>query len=111
MDANMGAFGEIVLELIPQLGRLVFDVPLHVLVAWAEVALLGASGFLVAPHANNHAGKMMLFQNLLEGVFLERAATFDASGFAVGESDAALEHFLVFADEQLEFPLLYHLVA
>ena len=102
---------EIGLELVPQLRRLVLDVPFHVLVARAEVTFLGAGRFLVAAHADDDAGVMVLVEHLLERVLLQRAAALDARGLAVRISRAALEHLLVLADDELEFPLLHELVA
>ena len=96
---------EIRLELVPQLRRLVLDVPLHVLVARAEVALLGAGGFLVAPHADDDAIEPMLVEHGLEGVLLERAAALNPGGLAVGEGAAFAQHLLVLADDELEVPV------
>jgi len=48
---------------------------------------------------------------LLEGVLLQRAATFDPGGLAIGIGDSAGEHGLVFAHHQLQFPFLYQLIA
>ena len=55
MNADVRARGEVGFELIPQLRRLVFDVPFHVLVARTEVAFLGARGFFVAPDTDEVA--------------------------------------------------------
>ena len=83
MDADVRARLEVGLELVPQLRRLVLDVPFHVLVARAEVAFLGAGRFLVAADADDDAGEVVLVEHRLEGVLLERAAALDAGGLAV----------------------------
>lgn len=54
---------------------------------------------------------MMPGEHLLERVLLQGAATFHARGLAVGKGDATLEHLLVFADNQLELPVLHQLIA
>ena len=76
-------FSKSVLNWSHSSGRLVLDVPLHVLVARAEIAFLGAGRFLVAAHADDHAGEMVLVEHLLERVLLQRAAALDAGGLAV----------------------------
>src|SRR5258706_6740614 len=111
MDANVRPFGEIGFELVPQLRRLVFDVPLHVLVARAEITLLGAGWFLIAAHSDDDAREVVFVQDLLKAVLFKRAAAFDARGFAVWISDAALERRFIFADNQFQFPFLYQAVA
>src|SRR6185369_2542028 len=78
MDADVGPFFEIGLELVPQFRRLVFDVPFYVFVTWTEVTFLGARRFFVAAHPDNDPREMMLFEDLLQTVFLEGAATFDS---------------------------------
>ena len=83
MDADVRAGLEVGLELVPELRRLIRDVPFHVAVARGEVALLRARGLLVAPHADDHAGVAVCsIEHVLEGVLLERAAAVDARGFA-----------------------------
>src|SRR6266853_1216975 len=91
MDADVGAFLEIGLKLVPKLGWLVFDVPFHVSVARADVAFLGARRLFVAAHANDDAGEAVLFEHGFEAVFFQRAAALDAGGLAVGVGDTALE--------------------
>src|SRR6267142_385773 len=103
----MSAFCKIRFELVPQLRRLVLDVPLHVLVARAEIAFLGPRRLLIAAHSDDDTGEVVLVEDLLKAVLLKRAAAFDPRGFAVWISDAALEHHFVFADDQFQFPFLY----
>ena len=83
VNADVGARLEVRLELVPQLGRLVLDVPFHVLVARAEVAFLGPGRFLVAADADDDAVVVVLVEHRLEGVLLQDAAALDARGFAV----------------------------
>ena len=52
----MGARGKIGLELVPELGRLVTDIPDIILVAGLEIPLLGTTPLLVGPDAYNNAG-------------------------------------------------------
>jgi hypothetical protein len=111
VNADVGAWLEIGLELVPQFRRLVFHVPLHVLVPRTEIALLGAGRLLVASDADNHAGELVLVQHRLERVFFQSAATFDPGGRAVGVGDPLFQHRLVLADNQLQLPLLNELVA
>ena len=54
---------------------------------------------------------MMFFKHRFESIFLQRPAAFDARGFAVRIGDAALEHVLVFADDELKVPLLNEPIA
>ena len=70
MDANVGAFFEIGLELVPKFWRLVLNVPFHVFVARAEIAFLGAGGFFIAANTDNDAGEMMLFEDMFQAVLL-----------------------------------------
>src|ERR1035437_5346426 len=91
VNADMSPRLEVRLELVPQLRRLVLDVPFHVLVPRAEVAFLGPGGFLVAAYADNHASKVVLVENRLQGVLFQRAAALDARRFATGIGAARLE--------------------
>jgi len=101
----VGARLEVGLELVPELGRLILDVPLHVLVARAEVALFGAGWFLVTADADDNAGVVVLVEHRLEGVLLEDAAALDARGLAVRVGPFGLERLFVLADDELEVPL------
>ena len=56
VHAHVRAGREVGLEVAPQLGRLVVDVPVVLDVARREVALLGARALLVGAHADDHAG-------------------------------------------------------
>src|ERR1035437_3656150 len=105
MYPDVCALFEIRFELVPQLRRLVRDVPFHVLVPQTEVTLFGARRLFIAPHADDDAGEMMLVEHLPERVFFQRAAAFDAGGFAVRIGAAGFERRLVSADNQFELPL------
>ena len=56
VDAHVRARREVGLELVPELGRLIADVPVVVLVARREVALLRAAALLVGARADDDAG-------------------------------------------------------
>ena len=60
MDAYMGILVEVRLELVPKLRGLILDIPLHVFVAWAKVALFRPSRLLVSTHTHDDSGVMML---------------------------------------------------
>src|SRR5262249_6065621 len=60
MDAQVGAFRQVGIELVPELRRLVLEVPMAGVAARAEHALLGARGFLVAADARDDAGEAVL---------------------------------------------------
>ena len=98
----MRAFGERRLELVPQLRRLLAEVPVAVLVARREVALLGARAFLIGPHAENDAGIALFGQQVLEPVRFERRTALDA---AQGVVHALGQGVLVLADDQVQPPL------
>ena len=70
------------------LRRLIFHVPFHVFVARTEITFLGARGFFIASHADNHTGEIVFIQHGLEAVLFQGAAAFDACGFAVRKGDA-----------------------
>src|SRR5436305_3475727 len=54
MHPHVGAGGEVGLELVPELGRLIAHVPEVVLVARGEVALLGTAPLLVGAGPHDH---------------------------------------------------------
>ena len=54
VDPDVGARGEICLELVPEFGRLVAYVPVVVYRAWREVALLGPAALLIRPGPSAH---------------------------------------------------------
>ena len=86
---------ELRLELVPQFGRLVLHIPLHVPVARAEVAFFGPGGFFVASDADDDARKMVLLDDRLERVLLQRAAALDPCRLATGVGAARLERRFV----------------
>src|ERR1035437_2794556 len=111
VNADMCPWLKVRLELVPQLRRLVLEVPFHILVARAEIAFLGPRWFLVAADADNHAGEVVLQQHGLERVLLQRAAALDAGRLAVGKGAAAPERLIVPAYDELELPFPAELVA
>src|ERR1051326_3416624 len=65
MNADVRSLLEISLELVPQLRRLVFDVPFHIFVAGTEITLFRAGRFFVASDADNDTGEVMLVEDML----------------------------------------------
>src|SRR6476659_2435547 len=63
MNSNVSDFLEIGVKLVPELWRLILDIPFYVFVARAEIAFLGTSRFFIAAHADDHSGEVVLFQN------------------------------------------------
>src|SRR5690606_15290336 len=61
VDPDVGAWLEVGLELVPELGWLVLEVPLEVLVAWREVTLFGAGALFVATDATEHGVEAVVF--------------------------------------------------
>src|ERR1017187_3355886 len=110
MNPDVGPGLEVRLELIPQLRRLVLHVPLHVLVARAEVTFLGPRRLLVAADADDEAREVVLLEDCLQRALLQRAATLDPRRFAAGVSVARPERLLIAAHDKLEFPLPAQLV-
>src|SRR5690606_32912412 len=79
MDAHAGAgrhFGPV---LVPELGRLVADVPAGGFAPGAEHPLLGARAFLVAPDAGDDAVEAVRRDGGFQPLGLERGATGDAA--------------------------------
>src|SRR5215208_2793285 len=60
MDAHVGARRELRGILVPELGRLIGNVPVVLARAWREVALLRAAPFLVRARADDDAGVRLL---------------------------------------------------
>ena len=56
MDAHMRAGGKVGFELVPELGRLVVQIPVVVLVARGEIALLAARALFIGARADDDAG-------------------------------------------------------
>src|ERR1051326_4685665 len=92
MNPDVCPFLKIGFELVPEFRRLVFDIPFHVFVPGTEIALFGASWFLISAHPNNDPSKMTLLEDLFERVFLKGSTAFDTSRFAVGISHAAVKY-------------------
>lgn len=70
--------GHVSIELIPEFGRLVFDVPLHIFVAWTEIAFLRTRRIFVAPDANDEAAEFVFLDGALQIVLEQRGAADDA---------------------------------
>src|SRR5918996_1779080 len=69
---DMGLGREAGHVLVPELGRLVLEVPAIVLAARAEVALLGARALLVAPDAGDQALEAVLGERRIQACGLAR---------------------------------------
>src|SRR6516225_1343693 len=111
VHADVGPALELGLELVPHLRRLVGDVPFHLLVARAEVALLRTGAILVATDADDDARVPLLLEHGLKGVPLEAAAAFHARRPSVGVREPVPERGLVLPDDELQVPLAAQLVA
>src|SRR6185369_16537291 len=79
MNPDMRAFLKIRLELIPKFGRLILDVPFHVLIPRAEISFLRPGRLLVTANPHDHSREVMFLEHLLQSVLLERATAFHAS--------------------------------
>src|ERR1039458_3345885 len=97
MNPDVGPGLEVRLELIPQLRRLILHVPLHVLVARAEVTFLGPRRLLVAAGADDDAREVVLLEHRLERVLLQRAAALDPRRLAARVGTARPERLLIAA--------------
>src|SRR5688500_13096095 len=100
MDAHMGAFGEPGLVVIPELGRLVLEVPYTVKGARAEHALLGAGRLFVAADADEDA---LILLALEESLQTFRLAGGGAGGRRQGRVHLAFRRALL--DHQIEVPI------
>ena len=101
MDAHVRARREAGHVLVPELGRLVLEVPAVVLGARAEVALLGAGALLVAADARDQAGKAVACERAVEagGLARRRARRRRQARVHLVDRRAGL-------DQQLQAPLL-----
>ena len=106
MDAHVGAFREIGLVLVPELGRLVLEVPAAVLAARAEHALLGAGRLLVAADAGDQAVEACSRRAAFRPSVLRAAER--AAGGRVG---SICLHRRAVLDDEIELPFLRVAVA
>src|SRR4249920_3090987 len=102
MDPNVRAWWEGRLELIPELGRLIAEIPVSVFVARREISFLGARAFLVRPHTENDAGISLLLDQLLEPICLQRRAAGHPPHAGV---HPCRKRLLVLAYDQIQAPL------
>ena len=96
MDANMGAGRESRLELIPEFGRLIAEVPVAMLIAGRKIPLLRSRPLFVRSHTENNTGVPLLLDQLFQSVRLEGGATGDTT------------HRMVHARRQGFFVLPHH---
>jgi hypothetical protein len=111
MDPDVRAGRAVDIVLIPELGRLIRDLPFHVPAARRKVALLRARRLLVAPDADDDAGVIVLGQERLQRILLERRAALDARRPAIGIGPARGQDRLVAIHDQPQIPLPHHAVA
>ena len=122
MDADVGAGGEVGFVLVPELRRLVGDVPFVLFVAGGEVALFGAGAFFIGAGTDDDAGEGFgvalgfvgvgvvvvavagagAEQGLFEGFGFEEAAAGEAIDGAIREGAFGGEGFVVGADDHGE---------
>ena len=125
VNPHVRAGGEVGLELVPQLRRLVRHVPVAVPVARREVPFLAAAAFLIGPGADDHAGERLAAGGLdvlpglvvqhparplaRERVFqrlaLERRAALEPRALAVGERLPGRQGLVVAAEDHVQLPL------
>src|SRR5919199_2080918 len=101
VDADVRAFREAGHVLVPELGRLVLQIPARVLAARREIALLGADRLLVAADAGDQALEAVLLDRGLEAQRLARGRAGGGRQGRVGGLDRRAQ----LADE-VEVPLL-----
>ena len=58
----MRSWRKFCVELVPELWRLIAEIPFRRLAAWAEHPFLGAHRFLIPPNASDDAGIAVFFQ-------------------------------------------------
>src|SRR5690242_300398 len=78
MDAQVDAGREFRVEVVPELRRLVAEIPFRILGPRAEHPLLGPRPLLVAPDAGDDAGEAVLRHDLLQTLDLQGRAAGDA---------------------------------
>src|SRR5262245_4955101 len=96
MDPYMRPVLEVGLKLIPEFRRLILHVPFHVFIPGTKVPLFRTGWLFIAANTNNHAGKAMFLEDLLEPIFLEHSTTFDPGSLSVWEGFSAAQHLFVF---------------
>src|SRR5690349_19575652 len=106
MNTNVGPWIKIGFKLVPQLRWLILKVPLEVFVARREVPLLGTGSFLVTPNPNDYRLVILFFDDGLQSIFLQQAATLDPRDLAVGESFTPLQDRAILANDQIQSPFL-----
>jgi hypothetical protein len=78
------------LKLVPQFRRLFLKVPVEVFVSGREISLFCPSPFFVASDADDNGLVIFFFDDRLESIPIEEAATFDARNPPIRECFAAV---------------------
>src|SRR5687767_15828782 len=89
------------LELIPELRRLITEIPVAMLIARGKIAFFRPGAFLVRPNPQDDSGVALLFQQLFEPVGFQRRATGDAAQRMVHTGGQSV---FVLADDEIQMP-------
>ena len=131
VNAHMRAGGKVGLELVPELGRLVVEIPVVVLVARGEIALLAARTLLIGASADDDAGvgvgirvahvfpgfkiepvtRPRAVERVGERLGFQAAAALDARALPVRERLVVFERLAVFTVDHVKAVLHGELVA
>src|SRR4029077_1529210 len=96
------------LELIPELRRLIAEIPIAMFVTRREVAFLGSRPFLICAHTEDDACIALLLNQLLEPIGFQGRTAVDATQRMI---HPGRERFLVLPYDQLEAPLAGHSIS
>src|SRR5262245_25925973 len=102
MDPNVCPRRKGRLELVPELRRLITEIPIAMLVTRREIAFLGPRPFFVCPHTENDARIALLLNQLLESIGFQGRTAVDAAQCMI---HPGRERFLVLPHDQFEAPL------
>src|ERR1700730_6801857 len=105
MDADMCSRIKVGFELVPQLRRLILEIPLEVFVSRRKIPLLRSRPLLVSPDTNDHGLIVFFLDNGLEGVLLQQTAAFDARNPAVRESLTSVKRRAILPNDEFDPPL------
>src|SRR5256885_7646149 len=108
MDPDMSSRGKSRLELIPELRRLIAEIPIAMFVTRREVAFLGPRPFLICAHTENDARIALLLNQLLESIGFQSRTAVDAAQRMI---HPGRERFLVLPHDQFKAPLAGHSIS
>src|SRR6516162_3043046 len=105
MYPDMSTRVEIRFKLVPELGRLVLEIPFKISVPRREITLLSTGSLFVATNANDHRLVIFFLNDCLKGVSLEQAAAFNASNPAVWKGLPSFQNGFVLPNNEIDAPL------